>query len=71
MELPHLGVQLFILGNYLLQLCPDLCTNYFRYVNYWNGVVRDYREALKELGQSCKEKPMKAFLLGSTSVAIW
>ena len=42
-----------------------------RYVNYWKGVATDYREAVKDLGQSCKDKPIKAVLVGSASMAIW
>ena len=37
-----------------------------RYVNYWKGVKTDYKEALKELGQSCRERPIKASMIGAT-----
>ena len=42
-----------------------------KYVNYWKGVATDYREAIREFGQSCKEKPIKTVFLGSIASALW
>lgn len=42
-----------------------------RYVNYWKGVATDYKEALKELKQSCREKPLKASIIGSAFISAW
>ena len=40
-----------------------------RYVNYWKGVKTDYKEAIKELGQSCRERPIKASIIGATCLS--
>ena len=42
-----------------------------KYVNYWKGVKTDYKEALKELAQSSKQKPIKATLIGGTFLFAW
>ena len=44
---------------------------FFRYVNYWKGVATDYKEALKELKQSCRQKPLKASIIGSAFISAW
>ena len=56
----------------ILPLVPNKFSNpIFRYVNYWKGVATDYKEALKELKQSCREKPLKASIIGSAFISAW
>ena len=55
-----------------IPLVPNKFSNtIFRYVNYWKGVATDYKEALKELKQSCREKPLKASIIGSAFISAW
>lgn len=42
-----------------------------KYTNYWKGVMTDYSVAMKELGQSCREKPMKTAMVGTTILSAW
>jgi len=42
-----------------------------RYTNYWKGVATDYKEAIKELNQSCREKPIKTVTVGTTFLSAW
>ena len=33
--------------------------------------MTDYSEAMKELGQSCREKPIKTAMVGTTILFAW
>ena len=61
----------FLSNTVSVRLLILLYIKYYRVANYCKGVATDYREAIKELGQSCKEKPTKAVIVGSAFLAIW
>lgn len=40
-------------------------------VNYWKNVAMDYEEATKDLFRGCRQKPIKASVIGGSLLTFW